>query len=96
MITVATHKRHKSPMKHSKSIYVFTSGPVIVTVQIHSKKRGLNDRCKIAINTGAQQDSRYPGARFNEKGCLQACGGDALTIYINFFYFFCIFMLECQ
>jgi hypothetical protein len=29
------------------------------------------------INTGAQQDSRYPSARFNEKGCLQA--GDALT-----------------
>jgi hypothetical protein len=22
------------------------------------------------INTGAKKDSRYPGARFNEKGCL--------------------------
>jgi len=30
------------------------------------------------INTGAQQDLRYPAARFNEKGCLQARGGDAL------------------
>jgi hypothetical protein len=30
------------------------------------------------INTGAQQDSRYPAARFNEKGCLQVWVGDAL------------------
>jgi hypothetical protein len=39
MITLPTHKRHKSPIKHSKTIYVFTSGPVIVILQIHSKKR---------------------------------------------------------
>jgi hypothetical protein len=25
MITAPTHKRHKSPFKHSKTIYVFTS-----------------------------------------------------------------------
>ncbi len=31
------------------------------------------------INTEAQQDSRYPDARFNEKGCLQLWGGDGLT-----------------
>jgi hypothetical protein len=31
------------------------------------------------INTGAQQYSRYPAAKFNEKGCLQLWGGDALT-----------------
>jgi hypothetical protein len=31
------------------------------------------------INRGAQQDSRYPAARFNEKGCLKVWGGDALT-----------------
>jgi hypothetical protein len=37
MITVPKHKRHKSPHKHSKTIYVFTSGQVIITVQIHSK-----------------------------------------------------------
>jgi hypothetical protein len=30
------------------------------------------------INTGAQQDLCYPAARFNEKGCLQVWGGDAL------------------
>ncbi len=30
-------------------------------------------------NTGAHQDLLYPAARFNEKGCLQACGGDALV-----------------
>ncbi len=28
------------------------------------------------INTGSQQDSRYPAARFNEMGCLQVWGGD--------------------
>ncbi len=31
------------------------------------------------INTGAQQDLRYSAARFNEKGCLEVWGGDALT-----------------
>jgi len=36
----------------------------------------------MAINIGPQQDSRYPVARFNEKGCLQACGGDALICYL--------------
>jgi len=30
------------------------------------------------INTGLQQDSRYPDARFDEKGCLQVWCGDAL------------------
>jgi hypothetical protein len=41
MITVPTHKRHKSPFKHSKTFYVFTSGPVIVAVQIQSRKKIL-------------------------------------------------------
>jgi hypothetical protein len=31
------------------------------------------------MNTGSQQDSRYYAAKFNGKGCLQVCGGDALT-----------------
>jgi hypothetical protein len=32
------------------------------------------------VGTRAQQDLRYRGARFNEKGCLQVWGGgDALT-----------------
>jgi hypothetical protein len=30
------------------------------------------------INTGVQQDLRYPAARFSEKGCLQVWGGDTL------------------
>jgi hypothetical protein len=33
---------------------------------------------KWTVNTGVQQDSRYPDARFNEKGCLQLWGGDGL------------------
>jgi hypothetical protein len=41
MISVTTHKRHKSPFKHSKTIYVFTSGQVLVTVQIHNRKKLL-------------------------------------------------------
>jgi len=41
MITVPAHKCHKSPFKHSKTIYVFTSGWVIVTVQIHDRKKLL-------------------------------------------------------
>jgi hypothetical protein len=40
MITVPTHKYHKSTFKHSKTICVFTSERVIVTVQIHSKNNG--------------------------------------------------------
>jgi hypothetical protein len=39
MITVPTHKRQKSSFKHSKTIYVFTSGRGIVTVQIDSGKK---------------------------------------------------------
>jgi hypothetical protein len=31
------------------------------------------------INTGAQQDFRYPTERFDEKGYLQVWGGDILT-----------------
>jgi hypothetical protein len=27
------------------------------------------------IDTGVQQDSPHPAGRFNEKECLQACGG---------------------
>jgi hypothetical protein len=39
MITVPTHKGHKSPFKHSMTIYVFTSGPVkSLHVQFHNRK----------------------------------------------------------
>jgi hypothetical protein len=34
-----------------------------------------------AKSTSIQERSRIYAARFNEKGCLQACSGDALTIY---------------
>jgi hypothetical protein len=43
-------------------------------------QRGLNDHCKIDIHTGAEQELCYPAARFNEKGCLEVWGGDALRI----------------
>jgi hypothetical protein len=33
------------------------------------------------ISTGAQHDSRYPPARFNEKGCLLVWCGDALKAF---------------
>jgi len=78
MIAVPTHKRDKSPFKHSKTIYVFTSGPVIVTVQIHSRKIDFEGvKMSTAKWTSIQeillQDLRYPVARSNEKGYLQAC-----------------------
>ncbi len=43
MTTIPTQKFHRSPFKHSKTIYVFTSGWVIVIVQIHSRKKLLNE-----------------------------------------------------
>ncbi len=42
MIIVPTRKRHKSPFKHSKTIYVFTSGRAIITGHIHSREKLLN------------------------------------------------------
>jgi hypothetical protein len=87
MIIVCTHKHHKSPFKHSKTIYVFTSGRVIVTIQIHSREKAFKGvkmiTAKWTINTREQQDLRYPAARFNEKGCLQVWwSGDALLVTI--------------
>jgi hypothetical protein len=41
MIIVPTRNNHKNPFKHSKTIYVFTSGPLFVTIQIHSRKKLL-------------------------------------------------------
>jgi len=75
MIIVPTHKRQKSPYRHSKTIYIFTYGRVIVSVQIHSRKKILKGvkmtTAKWTINTGVQQDLRYHVARFSEKGCWQ-------------------------
>jgi hypothetical protein len=57
MITVATQKRHKS---RSKTIYVFPSGRVVVTVQIHSRKKECKGvkmtPCQMDINTVLLQD----------------------------------------
>ncbi len=83
MITLPTHECHKSSFQHSKTIYVFTSGQVIISVQIHSRKKVLEGvkmtTAKWTINTGEQQDLHYPAARFNKNGCVCPCGGgDAL------------------
>jgi len=74
MITVPTHKRHKSPFKHSKTIYVFTFRWVIVTIKIHTRKKTLKG-LKWPLQNGHQYRS---AAGFNEKGRLQVWGGDAL------------------
>jgi hypothetical protein len=58
MITVPTHKRHKKiPFKRSKTIYIFTSGQVIVTVQIHSRKKILKElksNCVLSDDHGCE------------------------------------------
>jgi hypothetical protein len=46
MITVPTNKRHKSPFQLSNTIYVFASGRVIVSVQIHIRKKILKGLLK--------------------------------------------------
>jgi hypothetical protein len=43
MVTVTTHSRHKSSFKHSKTIYVFTSGRVVVPLHVHSRKKILKE-----------------------------------------------------
>jgi hypothetical protein len=58
MITVPTHKRHESPFKLSKTIYIFTSGQVIVTVQIHSRKTFKGVKMTTAKWTLIQEPSR--------------------------------------
>jgi hypothetical protein len=82
MIAVATHKRHKSPSKHSKTTYVFTSGRVIVAVQIQSRKDGFKGaKMATAKWTSIEEPSRiypiYRAARSKQKGCLQVLGEDA-------------------
>jgi hypothetical protein len=59
MITVPTHKRHKIAFKHPRTTYVFTSGPVIVTVQIHSRKKDFGGvKMTTAKSTLIQERSR--------------------------------------
>jgi len=35
------------------------------------------------VNTGAEPESRYTAARFNEKGCFKDWGADALRMLHN-------------
>jgi len=94
MITVLTHKRHKSPFKHSKTIYVFTSGPVkSLHVQFHNRKNLLK-----GLKWPLQNQHQYRiGAgvtlcccKFNEKGCLQVWGGDALRmLHVSVLFWSC-------
>ncbi len=79
MITVPTHKRHKKSFKHSKTIYVFTSGRVIVIVQIHSRKyifKGV--KMTTAKWTSVQERIRIHAILLEDLmkgGCLQVWGG---------------------
>jgi hypothetical protein len=69
MITDAhPEKSLKSLQTLKDTIYVLTSGRVIVSVQIHNaEKKALKGvkmtTAKWTINTGAQQDLRYPAAK---------------------------------
>ncbi len=85
MITAPTHKRHKSPFKHSKTIYVFTSVWAIVTLHVHGGRKLLKGvkmtTAKWTTNTGEKQDLRYPAERFNEKGRLLVWGGHAQKMW---------------
>jgi hypothetical protein len=39
------------------------------------------------INTGEEHELGYPAGRFNEKGCLQVWGGDALrTLHVSIMF----------
>jgi hypothetical protein len=55
MIIISTHKRHKSPSEHPKTIYVFTFGPIIIIVQIekvkmtNAKSPSIHEHIKIYI-----------------------------------------------
>jgi hypothetical protein len=82
MITVPTYKRHKRPFKHSKTIYVFTSGRVIITVRIHSRKNDLK-RVKMATAkwTSIQEHSTIHAILLQDlikRGVCTVWGGDAL------------------
>ncbi len=67
-------KRHKSPLKHSKTIYVFTSGRVIVTVYVHGRKKDF----KGVTTTTAKWTSIQERSRLSSI-LLQVWGGDILT-----------------
>jgi hypothetical protein len=91
MMTVSTHKRHKSPFKHSKTIYVFTSGRVIVTVQIHSRKKllkGLEWPLQIGHSIPSIPESSRICSILPQdlvkRGVCRCGDGDALSPYLAY------------
>jgi hypothetical protein len=86
MMTVPTHKRHKSRFKHSKTIYVFTSGRVIVTVQIHSRKKLLKTlKWPLQNQPSIPESSRICTILLQDlvkRGVCRCRGGDALSHYL--------------
>ncbi len=75
MITVPSHKRHKSPFKQSKDhlyLYIWTSNSHCPNPQWNFFFKGV--KMTAAKWTSIQERRRvvrYPAARFNEKECLQ-------------------------
>ncbi len=85
MITLPTHKCHKSPFKHSKTIYVLTFGRVIITFQIHSRKKLLKG-LKWPLQNGPSllETSRIWPILLQglmKRGVCQCGVADALTYY---------------
>jgi hypothetical protein len=83
MITIPTHKCHKSPFKHSKTFSGFTSGRrVIVTVQIHSRKNLLKGLKRPLQNGPLMPESSRIGTILlqdpTKRGVCHCGGGDAL------------------
>jgi len=69
-------------VKEHLCLYIWTSNNHCMSKSTVEKSfsRGLNDHCKINIHTRAEQELCYPAATFNEKGCSQVWGGDALRV----------------
>jgi len=85
MITVPTHKCHKSPFRHSKTIYIFTSGRVILTVQIHGRTKLLKV-LKWPLQNGPSipESSRICAILLQDFMKRSVCwcgGGDAVTVF---------------
>jgi hypothetical protein len=88
MITVPTHKHQKIPFKHSKTIYVFTSGRVIVIVQIQSrkKKRFKGLKWPLQKEPSILESSRICPILLQDlmkRGVCECGGGDALSCNIE-------------
>jgi hypothetical protein len=80
MITVPTHKHHKSPFQHAKTIHIFTSGPLIVTVQILVVQAFKGVKMTTARLTSIQEQSRSNAILLQElmKRDVCRCGVEML------------------